>query len=61
MDLNFTPDELAFRSEIRAWVAQVGDRLRSLPIPPEFVTRLATVSVDEVQPVVVSAPNRPYW
>lgn len=47
--------------EIRAWVAKVGDRLRSLPIPAEFVTRLASVSVDEVQPVIVAAPNRPYW
>ena len=47
--------------EIRAWVAKVGDRLRSLPIPPEFVTRLASVSVDEVQPVIVASPNRPYW
>lgn len=46
--------------EIRAWVKQVGDRLRSLPIPPEFVDRLASISVDEVKPITVS-PNKPYW
>jgi 4-hydroxybenzoyl-CoA thioesterase len=46
--------------EIRAWVKQVGDRLRSFPIPPEFVDRLASISVDEIKPITVS-PNKPYW
>ena len=46
--------------EIRAWVKMMGDRLRSLPIPPEFVTRLASISVDEVKPIVVHSP-KPYW
>lgn len=46
--------------EVRAWVAKVGDRLRSLPIPQEFVQRLASISIDEVKPILV-APNRPYW
>ena len=46
--------------EIRAWVKMMDDRLRSLPIPPEFVTRLASVSVDEVKPIVVQGA-RPYW
>lgn len=50
--------------EVRAWVAQVGDRLRSLPIPPEFVERLQSISIDEVQPIRVQPsqpPTRPYW
>lgn len=46
--------------EIRAWVKMMGDRLRSLPIPPEFVTRLASISIDEVKPIVVHSP-KPYW
>jgi len=46
--------------EVRAWVAQVGDRLRSLPIPPEFGEALARASVDEVKPIRV-AHDRPYW
>jgi 4-hydroxybenzoyl-CoA thioesterase len=46
--------------EIRAWVAKVGDRLRSLPIPPEFETALAGASVDVVVPIVMPA-DRPYW
>ena len=46
--------------EVRAWVANLGDRLRSLPIPPEFAATLAKASVDEVPPIVV-APDRPYW
>jgi len=46
--------------EVRAWVAKLGDRLRSLPIPAEFGEALAKVSVDEVQPIRVPA-DRPYW
>jgi 4-hydroxybenzoyl-CoA thioesterase len=47
--------------EVRAWVAKLGDRLRSLPIPPAFGEALARVSVDEVPPIPVTAPDRPYW
>ena len=32
--------------EVRAWVANLGDRLRSLPIPPEFAATLAKASVE---------------
>jgi acyl-CoA thioesterase FadM len=46
--------------EVRAWVATVGDRLRSLPIPEEFATALAKASVDVVLPITVPI-DRPYW
>jgi acyl-CoA thioesterase FadM len=46
--------------EVRAWVAKVGDRLRSLPIPPEFGEALAKVSIDEIRPVRVGH-DRPHW
>ena len=46
--------------EVRAWVAKVGDRLRSLPIPPEFGEALAKVSIDEIRPVRIGA-DRPHW
>lgn len=46
--------------EVRAWVAKVGDRLRSLPIPTEFATALANAAVDVIQPITLPA-DRVYW
>ena len=40
--------------EIRAWVARIDDRLRSLPIPPEFGAALAAASQGEIAPARVT-------